>query len=165
MKTAFRLLLFVALAAAGVWLWTVLFPGPEKIIRQRLASLAGTVSASANESDLARLMAAKTVAGFFATNVEMQVEVPLLDRHSSLDREEIASAVLAARSRGGRLKVTFPDLNVTVAPDQQSAVADLTVEAKFSGDRDSLLQEMKFTLRKVDGQWLIIRIETVRILS
>jgi len=165
MKTTLRFILFVALAAAGVWLWTVLFPGPEKVIRQRLAGLASTVSSGANESDLARLAAAQAVAGFFSTNVELKVDVPLLDRHSSLDREEIAQAALVARSRAGGLKVTFPDINVMVDPDQQSAVADLTVEAKISGDRDPLLQEMKFTLRKIDGQWLITRIETVRILS
>ncbi len=35
MKIVFRLALLAAAAAAGVWLWTVLFPSPEKIIRKR----------------------------------------------------------------------------------------------------------------------------------
>jgi hypothetical protein len=63
------------------------------------------------------------------------------------------------------LKVKFPDINVTVAPDKQSAVADLTVEANISGERDPMVQEMKFTLQKIDGKWLITRVETVRTIS
>jgi len=40
MKLIVRIVLVVALAALGVWIWTVLFPNPEKVIRQRLTELA-----------------------------------------------------------------------------------------------------------------------------
>ena len=165
MKIVFRIILFAALAALGIWLWMVLFPSPEKVIRKRLTELARTASSSPGESDLARLAAAHSVAGFFSTNVELAVQLPELSQHSSLDHEEITQAALMARSRAGGLKVKFPDINVTVAPDKQSAVADLTVQANISGETDSIVQEMKFTLQKIDGQWLITRVETVRTLS
>ena len=42
MKIAFRVVLLAALAALGVWLWTILFPSPQKIIRQRLEAVART---------------------------------------------------------------------------------------------------------------------------
>jgi cytoskeletal protein RodZ len=165
MKLIVRIVLVVALAALGIWLWTVLFPNPEKVIRQRLTELARTASSSSGESDLARLAAARSLAGFFSTNVEFQVELPELARRDSMDRDEITQAAFAARSRVGGLKVKFPDINVTVAPDKQSAVADLTVEANISGERDPMVQEMKFTLQKIDGKWLITRVETVRTIS
>ncbi len=165
MKIIFRIVLLAALAALGVWLWTVLFPGPETVIRQRLMKLARTVSSSPNESDLTRLAVARSVAGFFSTTVELNVDLPELGQHHSLDREEITQAALMARSRAGGVRVKFPDINITVAPDKQSAVADLTVEANISGEHDSIVREMKFTLRKTDGQWLITRIETVRTLT
>ena len=152
MKIVFRIVLFAALAALGVWLWTVLFPSPEKVIRQRLAELARTASSSSGESDLARLAAARSVAGFFSTNVELAVELPELGQRNSMDREEITQAALMARSRAGGVQVKFPDINITVAPDKQSAVADLTVEANISGEHDPFVQEMKFTLQKIDGQ-------------
>jgi hypothetical protein len=44
-------------------------------------------------------------------------------------------------------------------------VADVTVDADVRGEHDSFLQEMKFTLCRVDGRWLITRVETVRVLS
>jgi acyl CoA:acetate/3-ketoacid CoA transferase alpha subunit len=165
MKIIIRIVLLAALVALGVWLWTVLFPGPEKVIRKRLTELARTVSSSANESDLARLVAARSVAGFFSNNVELNVDIPELGQHNSMDREEITQLALMARSRAGGLHVKFPDINITVAPDKQSAVADLTVEANVSGEHDSIVREMKFTLRKADGQWLITRVETVRTLT
>jgi hypothetical protein len=165
MKIVLRLILLAAVAALGVWLWTVLFPGPEKIIRRRLVELARTASSSPNESDLTRLAAARSVAGFFSDPVELKLTVPELGQHSSMDREEIARLVYMARSRSGGLRVIFPDINVTVAPDRRSAVVNLTVDANISGERDRLLQEMKFTLRQVDGQWLISRVETVQTLS
>jgi hypothetical protein len=164
MKIIIRIVLLAALAALGIWLWTVLFPRPEKVIRRRLTELARTVSSSANESDLTRLATARNVAGFFAATVELNVDLPELGQRT-MDREEITQAALMGRSRAGGLLVKFPDINITVATDKQSAVADLTVEAKASGERDSMVQEMKFTLRKTDGQWLITRIETVRTLT
>ena len=164
MKIALRFILFAALVALGVWLWFILFPSPEKVIRRRLTELARTVSTSANESDLARLAAARSVAGFFAATVELNVDLPELGQRT-MDREEITQVALMGRSRAGGLRVKFPDINITVAPDQQSAVADLAVEANISGERDSVVREMKFTLQKTDGQWLITRVETVRTLT
>ena len=165
MKIIIRIVLLAALAALGVWLWMALFPSPEKVIRKRLTELARTVSSSANESDLTRLAAARNVAGFFAATVELNVDIPELGQHNSLDREELTQLALLARSRAGGVHVKFPDINITVTPDKQSAVADLTVEANVSGEHDSVVREMKFTLRKTDGQWLITRIETVRTLT
>ena len=165
MKQIFRWLLLAALLALGVWLWTVCFPSPEKVIRRRLLNLARTVSSVPGEGDLARLAAANSVAGYFSNHVELKLTVPELSQRDSLDREEIVQLVVLARSRAGGLKVTFPDIKVTVAPDRQSAAADVTVQANVAGERVPQLQEMKFTLRRMDGQWLIIRVETVQTLS
>ena len=78
--------------------------------------LARAVSSSPDEGDLTRLAAAHSVAGFFSTNVELNVELPKLGQRSSMDREEITRLALAAGSMAGGLQVKFPDLNITVAP-------------------------------------------------
>jgi hypothetical protein len=157
--------LAAALVALGIWLWTVLFPSPEKVIRKRLTELARTVSFSPNEGNLARLADAENLAFFFSTNIEVNIDMPGHERHVFAGREEITQAVLAARSAVSGLDVKFPDIVVAIAPDKQSAVADLTVEANISNERDPIVQEMKFTLHKTDGKWLVTRVETVRTLS
>jgi len=165
MKIVFRFILLAALVALGVWLWFVLFPSPERIIRQRLAELARAASFSSGESDLARLAAAQSLAGFFATNVDVDLDVPGRGQISLAGRDEIRQAVLGIGSRLSGLKIQFPDINITVAPDKQSAAADLTVEANAGGEADFIVQEMKFTFQQTGGEWLIVRIETVRTLS
>ena len=51
---------------------------------------------------------------------------------------------------------------MTMAPDRQSAVADLTAKAAVPGQKDFEVQEMKFVLKKINGEWLITRAETVK---
>jgi hypothetical protein len=165
MKMIFRLVAFGALIALGIWLWLLLFPGPEKIIQKQLAKLAQAVSFSATEGNLAKLAAAQKVAGFFSANVEVNVNVPGHERQIFAGREEITQAAMATRSALNSLAVKFPDVNVTLAPDKNSAVADVTLEASVSGQPDLVVEEMKFTLEKSAGKWLIKKIETVRVLS
>ena len=165
MKIALRIILLAVLAALSVWLWLVVFPGPEKVIRKRLTEIARTASFSSNQSDLARLAAAQGLAGCFATNIEVSIDVPGHGRITLSGRDEIMQTALAARGAMSGLSVKFPDINVTVEPDKQSAVADLTLEGIILGETDHIVQEMKFTLQKIDGQWLITRVETIRTLS
>ena len=165
MKIILRLVLAVALVAFGVWIWTVLFPSPEKVIRKRLTELARTVSFSPNEGNLVRIAGAQNLAFFFSTNVEVNIDVPGRVQHNLMGRAEITQAAPGARSTVNGLDVKFPDIVVTVAPGKQSAEVDLTVEVKIANERDPIVQEMKFTLQKTDGEWLVTRVETVRTLS
>ena len=80
-------------------------------------------------------------------------------------REEIQQAALAARASVTALIVTFPDVTVMVNADHESAAADLTLQAQVPGQPDMFVQEVKITLRKINGQWLIVKAETVRTLS
>ena len=54
MKTVIRILLLVTLIGGGVWLWMYFHPGPEEIIRCRLAEVAWEVSFSADEGMVAK---------------------------------------------------------------------------------------------------------------
>lgn len=165
MKIAVRLVLVLALIALGFWLWTVLFPSPEKIVHQKLLSLATDVSFSPDENNLVKMAHVQSVADFFTTNVEVDINVPGRDAQTLSGRDEITTAVMASRQTASSLQVKFPDINVTVAPDKNSAVADVTVDATVSGEHDAVVQEVKFTFEKVDGHWLISKVETVKTVS
>jgi hypothetical protein len=129
MKMSFRVFGVVVLALLGAWLWTIWFPSPQKIIRQRLEAVAKCVSFTPGEGVLVHL------------------------------------AALNARSAFGSLKVKFLEVRVTVAPDRQSASVNLTADADISDQRDAFVQEIKILLRKIDGEWLITRVETLRTVS
>ena len=165
MKIVLRVVLLAALAALGVWLWTVLFPNPEKIIRRQLGEVAKHASFTANEGNLARLASAQALPGYFATNVEVNISTRDGNRHDFVGREQIRQAALASRSEVSSLSVKFLDVDVAVASNKQSATADLTLDAGISGQQHAIVQEVKITLQKIGGQWLITRVDTVRTLS
>lgn len=165
MKNSSRLILLFIAAALGFWLWTVFFPSPKKIIGRQLASLARDVSFTSDENGLVKIAHAQSVEDFFTTNVEVDISVPEHEVQSLAGRDEIKQAVLVSLQRLTSLDVKFPDVNVTVAPDKNSAVADVTVDAAVSGESNAVVQEVKFTFAKVDGQWLIDKVETVRVVT
>ena len=165
MKIVFKLVPLAVVVGLGVWLWTVFFPGPETIIRRHLEKVAKEASFTSNESTLARLSGAENLATHFATNVEVNINTREGDRQEFVGRDQITQAAVAARSQLGSLVVKFLDVTVAVAQDKQSATADLTVDANISGQPEALVQQVKITFQKMNGQWLITRVETVRVLS
>ena len=157
-----RLILLAVVAALGVWAWTALHPSAERLIRKQLDGVARAASFGSGEGSLATLAAADNLGDFFSTNADVQVELPDRQEHRLAGREEIRQAAMAARAAVQALSVTFPGVAVTVNADQESAVADVLVLARVPGERDTIERQMKFTLRKIDGQWLIVKVETVR---
>jgi hypothetical protein len=162
LKTACRLIVLAAFIAAGVWFWTILFPSPEKIIRQRLAQVAAEASFNSGENPLVIATRAENLASRFGTNVEFNVNAREYGRQEFAGRAEITQAAASAHMRWSSLKVDFPDVSVTVAPDKQSAVADVAMKVQAAGEKEFNVQEMKFTFQKISGDWLITRVETVR---
>lgn len=165
MKIVYRLVLLAAAATACVWLWTVLFPGPEKIIRKQLARVAEEASFQTGENPLITANRAENFASRFGTNVEININLPEHGQHDFVGRAEITQAVANMRSSVSSLKVEFLDVNVTLGPEKQSATANLTVKAQSAYDKNFIVQEMKISFQKIGDDWLITRVETVRTLS
>jgi len=129
MKTVFRLVLLAALAAGGFWLWTVLFPSPEKVILRKIADATG--------------YPARTLSG----------------------RDEIKEAALAGFTGLTQLKVQFLDATVRLGADRQTAEVSCTARVDADDSKDYGVQEIRFHLKKVDGDWLITLAATEKTLS
>jgi hypothetical protein len=160
-----RFFLLAVVAGLGVWAWVALHPDPERLIRRRLASLASAASFGPNQGSLAKLAGAERVADFCATNIEVTIDIPGRQEQRLAGREDIQQVALGLRASVPALTVTFPDVAVLVSADKQSAVADLTLQAQVAGEHDMIVEEAKVTLQKIDGQWLIVKVETVRTLK
>jgi hypothetical protein len=160
-----RLLLAALLIAAGVWAWQAFFPGPEKAIRRNLKDFAQAVSFSGNEGPLTKVSKSQTAAAFCTTNIEISFEASGYPPQSLSGTAELFQALMLVRSRLSAFQVEFLDVVISLAPNKESAVADLTARGRSPGERDIQVMELKFTLRKIKGQWLIRKIETVKTLS
>jgi len=159
-------LVVVALAAFLLWWgWDLIFSSPERLIRKRLLDLAQAASFSPNEGPLAKVWNAEKMGDFFTTDVVVSLDAPGVPAQVLNGREAVLQAAAGARSALNGLAVEFPDINVSVGPDKQSAVVDLTAKASVRGERDRYVQEFKLVFKKTAGQWLIRRVEPVKTLS
>lgn len=159
-----RAILLAALVGLGFWGWHVFFPSPEKVIRKRLGELAKAASFSSQEGLLAKAWNASVLGEFFTPDVQVTVDVPGT-QHTLSGRDELLQAAVGARSAVSSLTIEFPDIKVIVAPDENSAVVNLTAKGKVPGQRDFYLQELRLRLTKIKRDWLIYQIETVKTLS
>src|SRR2546422_1061895 len=160
-----RAIIAAALVVVAVWLYSVFFPSPERLIRARLAQLAKSASFGRNESPVAILANSQRVANFFTADVEIRVDLPGRSAATLSGREEVRERTMAVRSIVGGLQVEFLDINLAIAPDKQSAEANLTLKGRIAGEKDLIVQELKFLLNKIEGDWKIKRVETVKTLS
>ncbi len=165
MKRVVQVLLLAAVAGLAFWLWTVFFPSPEKAIRSRLNALAKAVSFDSHGGLISQALNAESVGEFFTVDVDVEVTVPGFEGLSMHGRDEVQQAAMGARHRLTALKVEFVDMNVKLDPDGQGAKVNLTGNAKVPGEKEASAQEFNFILKKVDGKWLISRVETVKTLS
>jgi hypothetical protein len=156
----------VLVLGGGIWVWRYFNPSPEAAIRRQLHKLAEAGSFEAGEGLVARAVAVQKVGGFFGPEIFFNVE-PRGLFPESMAREDLISNVGMLRSsqyiRSLRLKVFDPI--ITLGADRRSAIAELTLHAESPGERHLLVQEMKFTMKEVEGNWLIVRVETVRTLN
>jgi hypothetical protein len=164
-KWLWRVVAVVLLVGLGYWGWRVWFPGPEQAIRKRLTELARTASFTGREGTLVKLANAQALTTFCTPDVEIILDVPGHSRQTISGHDELLQAAAAARSYSHAVKVELFDILVTVAPDKNSAVAELTVKANVPSERDFYVQELRFTLKQVEGKWLISRVESVKTLS
>jgi hypothetical protein len=165
MKFLARIGVIVVLGGLGTWLWLVFHPAPEKMIRKRLMDVAQNASFTGKEGNIMQMAAAQKLADSFSSDAEIIVDVPNVQKINFEGRDGILQAAVRARTVVDSVKIEFLDLNVTLAPDKKTAEVELTAKIISPGERDFVPQELKFSMKESDGQWLITRVETVRVLN
>ena len=146
------------LLAAGFILKSCL-SGEEAQIRAHLSKLEDLVSFSDAESRLQSVAKAKRLSELFAENVSVELNMSGFQHTQAGGREEVMQAALAARNQIGALKASFHDITVQLAEDEQSAQVEATGRAELANRDSSGVEDFVFYLRKVDGAWLIERVE------
>lgn len=165
MQKYLRILGALVVIGVAFWAWREFFPGPETAIRRRISALAKIASFPPHQGNLMRIADTERLSGFFTPDVVITADVPGHGQHSIESRQELLQAVMSIRSRLDGLKVEFLDVNVTLGPDKQTATVDLTGKATIPGQSDFSVQELNFSLKKVEGKWVIYKVETVKTLS
>ena len=165
MKILIRVVLIAALAALGAWLWTVLHPGPEKIIRSRLVEVARNASFTGQEGNFARVTASQNLSDSFTTDGQVVVDFPGVEALAIEGRDQVFRLSMYARSQVKAAKVEFLDFDVALGPDMKAAQVELTAKVFVPWEKGFVPLELKFSLKQLDGVWLITRVESVKVLN
>lgn len=161
---ALKLVLAAALVGFAVWLWIFLHPSPEERIRARFAEIARLVSVTADNNNLSRLSAARGLADAFSRDAQISVHVPEVRSFEVEGRDDIFNSASGVLSSIPAMNVEFLDLNILMGPGKKLAEVELTAKISFPREKDFLPQELKCSLKDIDGEWLITRVETVEVL-
>lgn len=165
MQKPFYLLGTLIAIALGIWGWRTFLQTPERAIRSRLNHLAEEASFGQKEGTLGKATSLFSLMDYFTTNVEVRVEARGFGTHTFNGRDELMEYVKWMRIHFSSMKLDLLDINLTIDPDKTTAKANLTGKAQVSGERDPWIQEVDVYLKKVDGKWLIEKVETVRTLG
>ncbi len=164
MKIVLRLALLAALVALGYWLWSVYFPNPQTVIRNRLNKVVKLASFGASEGNIARVANIETLGTYFTDDIEIKVDIPNAETHTFTRREELMQAAMAARSALSSVNADFPDISVDLDAGGTTATANVTLRADINGEKNAVIQELQIYLKKVNRDWLIYRLDTIRTL-
>jgi len=165
LKKILNIAAIVALLLVGVWIYRILFPSDEKLIRRLLAEVSETAAVKANENPIFKIASANKLVGFFSPDAVLKLEVAGVDTRTLDTPDDLRQAVTAARASLQEAKFQLREVLVDVGPDSQSASAQLVAVAYLNGSGDPLVQELKMQLKKIDCRWKISRVETVRTLG
>jgi hypothetical protein len=165
MKIVLRIILLAALAGLGFWLWTVLFPGPEKIVLRKIAGLAETASFGTDDGNFTRASKVSNLIGFFSADAQIVVEISGVGRGSLNSRDEIREAAAGGFTKLKSLEVKFLDAIAIIGADWQSATVNCTAEIHINDGNEADVQELRFEFRKIENDWRITRVETVKTLQ
>jgi ketosteroid isomerase-like protein len=164
LKKGFGAVAIVAAVVIGVWAYRMLFPGDEKLIRKLVDAAADAASVKANDNPLFRLAGANRLASYCTPDVILKVEISGVDVRTINGHDDLLQAAIAARAGWQQAKIQLNELTISVAPDRRSAKAQAVISAFLNGG-DPLAQELDVRFKKIDGDWKIAQVETVKALG
>jgi hypothetical protein len=165
MKIILRIALLAVIAGAGFWLWTIIFPSPEKVVLKKISNLAATATVSRDAGNFVRAGKVSSLIGYFSTDAQIVLEISGVGHGALNGRDEIRETAARAFTGLKSLDVKFLDATAKIGADRQSAEVTCTAEVRIGDSKDLGVQELLFQLQKIDGDWLITRVETVKTLQ
>jgi hypothetical protein len=161
-----RLVIPALVAVLAYTAWTM-WPSEEARIRARLDDLGGAVSMGLekHETQMARLARVARLRQFLAPDLYLDVGAP----YQPIEGRDVVLGMVAKAALPPRdVIVRFVDVQVTIDPAGGQAIAYLTAEASSQtseGAREIDARELQLTLRKVEGEWIVTRVEVLRTLQ
>jgi hypothetical protein len=134
-------------------------------VLKKVASLAANANIKASDGTITRASKATSLVDEFANDAEVIFDVPDAEARTLSGRDEIREAAMGGFANVPWLNVQFDNARAHIGPDKQTAEVTCTARATVGDSKDFGIQELRFELRKIDRDWLITKVETVKTLQ
>ena len=131
----------------------------------KVTKLAATTTIRPGDGTVTRVTKVSNLIGYFSPDAVITYDVTGWALRSVSGRDEIREIAAGGFANVASLSVRFQDATARVAADQQSAIVSCTVRVSAGDSKDFGIQELRLQFRKIDGDWLITRVETVKTLQ
>jgi len=158
-----RLLVLLLVAGLAILALRGYLESDRRQIERQFERLAEAASVQGTESPIAQIAQAAQVARFFTDDIVLRLGQ---DSSSVIAGRDALVALAAQARRRGAMQVMFDDVQVSVGgPDSASVYTTVTATGASLQSEVVEAREISVTLQKVDGEWLIARVEGVRTLE
>ena len=153
--------ILLAILAAALALFALLWlnrQSAENQIRSNMDTLKELVEKSAPESQLLAARSAKQIENHFTASCFLQIGDPF---PTLTERRSIMQAFMRFRASVNSCRVSFHDMSVVVADDEQNATMNLTVEAEvdYNGTHEKEYRAFSLEWVYIEKKWLIHTIQ------
>ncbi len=164
MVTGRNLIIILAIVAVFAGLHILRKPDDEQLIKNQLSVLAEQATKQAGEQPMETITRSGKIAGLFVDPCILKIENP--GTEETLHHQEVLQRVTMARNVFSTLKVSFYDINVTVASSQQAnVILTMRLRGQINNENYTDTQEVEFDFSKPDKTWLISMVQLVEILE
>ncbi len=137
------------------------FPPDSVLIERRILSLVALFPVEKKESIFVQALRADRIADYFSCDVSLDLGEISRTSQNIHSRVELRQTVVASRNRISGLRFEIPSLEVKVNEDALNADVRMGVLIWQDQDPNPIAEEMRLTLRKEHGTWLIGRVEGI----
>lgn len=153
-----RIVLVVAVVAVMWFGWRWLWPDDEAQIRAMLGRIADGLGGESAASAIGAVARVAALQQEFHPDATVDAGPPF---QRLVGRPAIISAAGRARASIHNLEIRFPDVDVTIAANGDTATAVVTVEAYFNqaGEPRSIeARELEMAFARTDDRWVISQV-------
>ncbi|MFA6102589.1 MAG: hypothetical protein WCV67_04430 [Victivallaceae bacterium] len=158
-------LLLLLAAAAGVLIWHVYFNKSDKeLIKEQLYQFRSNASKYAGEGMAQGVLKCKALEKLFDKTCHVNINVDMFA--GSFSPEEVSSKAIFCRNHCASAVINFYNIKVTVDGDAADAALTASLDGSSrDGKRFNEYRELLFSLKKIEGKWLIYKIDIHQIIE
>lgn len=157
-------LLLLAITA-GVSVWYLYFNKSDKeIIKEQLYQFRSDTSKYSGEGMAQGLLKCKALEKLFDRTCHVNINVDMFT--GSFSPEEIASKAMFCRKNCASAVIDFHNIKITIEGDNAEAALTASLDGSSKdGKRFNEYRELIFSFKKLEGKWLINKIDIHQILE